>query len=287
MDKQNWDEIPESDVVVKHIGVRFRHGLNTNLFIIGLSGTGKSSTSFRIAELVIGDRPKEKLQMFVCDSLLKLLESMKKAKQGDIIIVEEVSVLFPSRRSMARENVAINKVFDTCRKRRLCIISNCPLWKATDSHIRSMGHILIQTLQILKTEGIVISKFFKLQTNPSSSKTYTHTMTRDGKLVHRMYTRMPNAESWKEYEKKKDEFMEELYAELKHEQVKKLKKRQKEMGILQPKVKELTVQELEVHNLYNIKGQTQQEIAKKLGVCRQRVTQLVKQVANKSKIPKE
>jgi len=141
MKENKFTNIPEADVVVKHINSRFKKGLNTNIFIIGLSGSGKSSTSQRVGEIVIESRPKENIKMTCVDSLLGLLEAIRNSNPGDIIVIEEVSVLFPSRRAMAKDNLAVGKIFDTVRKRMLCIISNAPLWNSIDGLMKSQGHI--------------------------------------------------------------------------------------------------------------------------------------------------
>ncbi len=229
--KIDFSKIPEADVVIRHINERFRKGLNSNIFIIGLSGTGKSSTSIRIGELLMDTRPEDKKpNITIADSLLELLRALRISKKGDIIIIEEISVLFSSRRSMTSENVSIGKVLDTCRKREVTLISNAPIWKTIDSHMRALGHILIETLRVNKREQIVVSKFHRLQTNPSSGKTYRHTMQRDGMDVSRMFTRMPDLKRWNEYEKKKDEFMDDLYEKLEDQEIAKNKKMEREMS---------------------------------------------------------
>ncbi len=277
-----YDKMKEADVVVRYIKSRFVRGKGTNIFIIGLSGTGKSSASQRIGELVIEARPKENLKMFIVDSLLKLIEAVKQTKLGDIIVIEEVSVLFPSRRAMGGENVAVGKIFDTIRKKKVCLISNCPLWHSVDKHMRSMGDIMIQTLNINRRKGVVISKFFRLQTHPATSKTYTHTMTRDGFDVALMITRMPNLVRWNEYEADKDKFIEEMYEELKQKQLKKEGKQTP-----QPKIKDLTTQEFEVRIDYFIKKLTQEEIANKKGISQPRVAQIIKNIIKKGGFAKE
>ena len=195
MTKVNFSKLPEADVLLTAIKERSKKGLNSNIFVIGLSGTGKSSTSIRVAELLEEKRKEEEEtipQIFIIDSLLELIKSLRKSKEGDIIISEEVSVLFSSRRAMAGDNVSIGKVMDTCRKKQLTIISNAPIWGSIDSHLRGMGHFLIETLRINKTQKVVVSKFHRLQTNPSTGKTYRHTMQRDGRDVSRMFTKMPS-----------------------------------------------------------------------------------------------
>ena len=282
----DYTKIPECDIVVSHINTRLKKGLNINIYIIGLSGTGKSSTSLRLGELISESR-EIKPQVFVVDSLLELLKALRKAKEGDIIIIEEVSVLFPSRRAMAKSNVNIGKVLDTCRKKLLCIISNAPLWNGIDSHMRAMGHLIIETLRINKIEGVVISKFHRLQTNPMSGKTYRHTMQRGEYDVARLYTRKPNSETWNKYEKNKDIFMENLYTQLEHEEKLKKTRLEKSMRVVKPEIKTLSKQYLQIHHLVNVEKKSQTEVSKIIGVTPSRISQIMKEINNISEIPKE
>lgn len=284
--KKTFDGVAEADVVVNYVNSRFKKGLGTNIFVIGLSGTGKSSSCIRMGEIIMEKRGTNP-QLFIIDSLLGLINAIMKSNEGDILVIEEVSVLFPSRRAMTGENVAVGKIFDTIRKKMLCIISNAPLWNSIDSNMKAMAHILVETLRILKGEGVVVSKFFRIQTNPSSGKIYKHKMTRKGKEITRMITKMPNQDRWDKYEQGKDDFMKELYEQLKHQEKKKKDKMDKEMGKHMPIVKDLTKRELEAHVLYNIKKLTQEEVAQKMGVSQPRIVKILQNIINKGQSLKE
>ncbi len=282
----DYSTIPECDVVVNYINKRYKKGLNTNIYVIGLSGTGKSSTSQRLGEKIIEDREKNN-EVRIVDSFLNLLKAVINSKSGDIIIIEEVSVLFPSKRAMAEENVNIGKVLDTCRKRNLCIISNAPLWPSIDSHMRAMGHLLIETLKIIMKYEIVVSKFHRLQTNPLTGKTYRHTMQRNGRDINRLFTRKPNQKKWDEYEKSKDIFMDELYKRMEFKQKKKLEKMQKEMGVVRPRINKLTPLDLRIHELVNVNGMRQVDAAQMLGKDQGYVSRRVKKIREMGVFPKK
>jgi len=166
---------------------------------------------------------------------------------------------------MASDNVAIGRVLDTCRKRKIIIFSNAPILKSIDSHVRAMAHISVETLKIVKSQQIVVSKAFRLQTNPGSGKTYMHTFQRKGRDVKRIYTKRPDLDSWNTYEREKDKFMQSIYKELKHKAEQKRLKLEKEMDV-QGGSKALTQRELEVHTLRELKNKTQQEVADILGI---------------------
>jgi len=141
---KDYSQIPESDLIVNYITERYKKGLGTNILTTGLSGTGKSSCDLRLAELISMKLHGENriTEKNIVDSLLGLLEVLNNNKgDGTIIIIEEVSVLFPSRRAMAKENVSVNRVLDTIRKRKMILISNAPLYPSIDSHIRIKGSI--------------------------------------------------------------------------------------------------------------------------------------------------
>ena len=293
--RKDYTKLPEADVVVRYVNLRSRQGLGTNIFVIGLPGTGKSSTSLRISELIRDERVKasegkEKPNITISTNQIEFVSNTLNAKMGDVLVIEEVSVLFPSRRAMSSENVDIAKIFDTIRKKKLCIICNAPIWTTIDNNMKAMAHVLIETLSVIKTQGVVVSKFFRIQTNPSSGKIYKHTMQRNGMDVARMVTSMPNSDIWREYELKKDGFMTELYERLLHNAQKKKDKLDKEMGkkvVEKVQVKELTKRELEVHTLYNINKLTQQEVAEKLGLSQTRIGQIAKNILKKANIPRE
>ena len=282
----DYSTIPECDVVVNYINKRYKTGLNTNIYVIGLSGTGKSSTSQRLGEKIVEDREQDN-EVRIVDSFLDLLKAVITSKPGDIIIIEEVSVLFPSKRAMAEENVNVGKVLDTCRKKMLCIISNAPLWPSIDSHMRAMGHILIETLKIVMKHQIVVSKFHRLQTNPLTGKTYRHTMQRKGRDINRLFTKKPDAKKWEEYETNKDKFMDELYKQMEFKQKKKKEKLNKEMGIVRPTIKDLTPLDLQIHELVNIKGMKQTDAARILDKDKSYINRRVKKIRNMGNFPKE
>jgi len=288
MEKINYDELPEADVIVDYIVKRKKQGLYTLTFASGLPGSGKSSQCQRIAELVsialTGENKITEDNIF--DSLLGLLKFIQEAKPNEVNIgvIEEISVLFPSRRAMAADNVAIGKILDTARKKEVILFANAPIWTSIDSHLRALGNIYLETLRINKTDMVVISKALRLQTNPGSGKTYFHWLHRNGNEVQRIFTRKPNTEVWSKYELKKDKFMDNLYKELTFKAQKTQNKLKKEMGgSVRPPIRALTERELQVHQLLNIQGLKQEEVAKKLGINQQRVSTINKNILKKIK----
>ena len=279
--KMDFSKMLEADVIVDRVLERYKKGLNSTIFIIGLSGTGKSSTSIRLGEL-ISEKFEGESKITIVNSLLEFIKSVRDAREDvlSIDVEEEVSVLFPSRRAMAGDNVSVGKILDTIRKKKMIIIANAPIWNSFDSHMRAMGHFIIETLRINKTQGVVISKFHRLQTNPLSGKTYRHTLERNGKDISRMITRMPSKERWDNYETQKDKFMNELYLKLENEQHTKEKKLNKNRDVPEPEG--LNEQEKKVYGFIYVKGLPQTEIAKILNVNEKRVSAIKKNILKKA-----
>jgi len=280
MKQRDYSKLPEADVIVEYIESRKKKGLYSLVLTSGLPGTGKSSVDLRLAELVSLKLTGENIitEANIIDDVLGLIKFLMEADEKKVCIgiVEEISVLFPSRRAMSHDNVVVGKLLDTARKKQVILLANAPLWPSVDSHIRALGNLYVETLRINKKEGVVICKAQRLQTNPGSGKTYFHWLRRKGKEVQRIFFKKPNSETWKNYELKKDAFIDELYADLKK---KTLKKQGKEE--VRPIVKPLSPQQLRAYDLVVKGDMTHQEASEEMGICRQRVTKIMKEVGNK------
>jgi len=286
LEKLDYDKMPEAHMVLRYIDQRFKQGLGTIIITIGLPGSGKSSMDQRIAELRNASLPEgQKVKVSTHTKFHPFVGGLRNSNLGDTHILEEGSVLFPSRRAMSGDNVDLAAVLDTCRKKQIILIVNAPFLLSLDSHLRMSGDILIETESIDKKAGVVISKMHRLQINPRSSKIYTHTFTEGGYDIPIMFTKKPDSKTWSDYEKQKDKSMDELYERVEFRHKKKQEKLDKEMGkIIQPKITKLSVRELEVHNLVNINGLTQKEAAKSLGVSDVRVCTIMKNIKKKTEI---
>jgi len=277
----DYQNLPEADVVLNYIKTRKKKGLYTLILTSGLPGTGKSSMDLRLAELTSLELAGENIvtEENIIDDVLGLIKFIRNAdeKKVCIAVIEEISVLFPSRRAMSHDNVAVGKILDTARKKQVILFANAPLWTSVDSHIRALGNIYIETLRINRKEGVVIAKALRLQTNPGSGKTYFHWLKRKTKEVHRIFVKKPNSDTWKKYEDRKDVFMDELYEDLRKKTMKKLGKKEKIKT-----VKALTPRELQVYDLVLRKGLNQSQAARELGVSSSAVHLILNKVKKKT-----
>ncbi len=279
----NYDELPEADIIINYIKARKKRGLYTLILTTGLPGTGKSSIDIRLAELVSIELTGKNMitEANIIDDVLGLITFLRNAKENEVCIgiIEEISVLFPSRRAMSHDNVVVGKLLDTARKKQVILFANAPIFPSIDKHMRSLGNIYIETLRINRTAKVVVAKALRMQTNPGSGKTYFHWLKRARKEVHRIFVRKPSSEIWKNYEKRKDKFLDELYEDLKKKTMKKLGKEEKKV-IEKP----LSPRQLQVYELVMNQGLLQREAAKKLGINQQNVSSIVKIIRQKQQL---
>lgn len=286
--------LPEADVVVNYIISRKKSGLYSLVMAAGLPGSGKTSTCFRIGELlseaILGKNIITSEN--IIDNLVDLVRFVRKASPENlcIAIIEEVGVLFPSRRAMSGINVDLAKILDTCRKKQVILLANAPIWPSIDSHMRAMGNVYIQTLKIYRTTKVVVSKMYRLQTDPRTGKTYTHYFQRSGRDVLRMYTKMPNTGEWNKYENKKDSFMDDVYERIELRAKKRMDKESKELGMMPKKrtvVKPLTEQEIKVLHMKDFEKKTYKTISEALGVDPSRICRVYQKVKEKLNFTKK
>lgn len=263
----DFDKLEEAEAIVSHVHNRYRKGLLTVIKVIGLPGMGKSYCCMRLAELISIRIHGENIMKseYIADNLLDIIKILRRTKKrGMPLVVEEISVLFPSRRHMTTENVAAGQIWDTMRKKGMVVIMNCPLAKDVDRKMTALSNIQIETLRINKKKGICVIKPMRLQANPSTSKIYNHRLTdRHGMEVHRSFVRKPSDKLCVEYEKMKDSFLDELYKAL---QSKQEEKAEKALGLLAgKKIPKISLKEQQRYARYK-KGMTPEEQGEMEGI---------------------
>ena len=272
------ERIPEMGSVINHIVTRYNKGLGTNIIITGPSGSGKSYVCERGLELFnkrINGENSKLSNKHILDSPLSIIGFVKDSEPGSGGNMEEIGSIYNSRRSMVSENVDINRILDTIRKRRLVLFCNCPSIKTADKAFIRHGHIFIEILGIIKSKKICVFKAFKCQYNSAMDKMYRHSFK--DKLGHDIkffYSNLPSDYIIKMYEKSKDSFLEDLYNKIKDRA---LEKEAKEMKKIKDKSKiyiarELTELQKKIFDMRFLDSMKQQEIADKLGIARSGVS---------------
>jgi len=99
-----------------------------------------------------------------------------------------------------------------------------------------------------------------------------------------MYTLACNKETWDEYEKQKDYFLDEIYSKAEARAVARKKKDDKLLEHINPgAIQGLTGRELAIYDAYKTKGKKQSEIAEELGLTQSRISGILVEIDNKLK----
>ena len=280
----NWDKYEEGGAIIKYIRGRYKKGILSVVLVFGAAGVGKSWLSMRL-----GEKLSEKIKCNfdssnIVDNLRDVIGFVRN-NSNSILIIEESSILFPSRRSMGNENVYFNKILDSCRKKRIILIMNYPVLNSIDSHILKMSCLSIEAKRIYVGDGVIKCRPLKLQTNFSSGKIYRHYLIDGvGDEVNQSYFRKPSDGLTKPYEKDKDKFLEDLYEDLESKHNKKLSSENKTEKLVLLN-KSLTPQEQRTYNLHN-QDLSILEISKQMGISRQRVSTILGQIRKKTDVKK-
>jgi len=277
----------ECDLLDDFVLKRLKRGLHTHVLITGLQGKGKSDYGIRMGER-LSAKIKNDVEFShtdIVDSLIKLLDRLLKIKKpGEIIVLEEASVLFPSRRAMTSDNVAIGRILDTIRKKEAILISNAPLYPSIDSHMRAMAEVLIECQKVMKKDKLVKAKAWILQTSPHSGKTYRHTFRRGNKKVMFHYAKQSNPDIRAEYEREKDRFILNLLEKLKD---KAKNKEMKENGIKGNISSGKEKRDREIWYRRIQKRQPIKRISKDFGLSERQIERIIKQCKENSDFPLE
>lgn len=287
------NKIPESEAIISYIVHRIKKGLGCNILVVAPPGLGKSWGCIRLMELIYdrlyGEKiSPDKINNHVADNAADAFKFAREAKRAEPLTIEEVSVLFGSRRAMSVDNVEFNSLLDTCRKKQIILLMNSQHISFVDKHIRMLAHLLIECLRINKSKGISIIKPLKLQTNQQSGKVYKHRLMHNGQEVHRCYLKEPTKELIIIYEKKKSKFMEDLYRTM---QLKSEDRKNKENKRLGKPIKgnkkwivELTNKESDCHYHINLQGMKTKDYAKMRGITVRNVDYRLKNILKKANL---
>jgi len=261
-------------------------GIDIKALVFGFTiSTSSSSAGERLSEKI--NNGKKFCAEDIVDSFLDLLGRIRKVdRPGEIIMVEEVSVLFGARRSMSGDNVAVGKILDTIRKKQIVLIANAPIYQTIDSHMRAMADVLIECQRVLRSKGVVIAKAWKLQTNPHTGVTYRHTFRRENRKVRLFYSRQCDPQIWMQYEKDKDKFIDELYERLMRKAEVQQMKENKELRMPGKDIK-FTDRQEEVMECWKQGLVKLQDIGDKLGVTAPTVHGIVTSLKNKGVYKKD
>lgn len=276
----------ESTLLINWMTNRIRRGLGANMLIIGSPGSAKSYNCLRMAELMYIHHFKEPLDNvdFMVDNVADVFRLVRNVKRpGEPLIIEEMSVLAGSRRSMSRSNVAIMQLLDIVRKKQIILMMNAPTIQSIDKHTIRMSHMLLESLRLNKSRGFAVLKPLLLQLG-SQGKTYMHYPVQNERQIQRVVLHKPSEHLCNLYETKKEKFQDGIYRAHEMQAIADQRKKNKEIGN-NPKMalfQELTETQKKYWKDYNELG-TYQKVADKYGIRTSSVGQVIVRIRKKLK----
>jgi DNA-binding CsgD family transcriptional regulator len=257
----------EGEVILKYMESKMRNNKNFLSVITGSTGSGKSYSCLRLAELWYdyyfkGRKfPVENICFSVEDLIRRLRNG--KLKKGDLLIAEEIGVSANAKNFQSKTNKALQYILQSFRSLNILVLFNVPHFSFFDKTARMLMHSHIQTLKIDQQKEICILKPYFLSISQSTGKIYTKWMRvrslKTGQIIKitRLNLHKPSEELIKPYEDMKERFVKTLIINLDDQQAEDNIKTQQRRH----KLRALTPRQVEVFEYLN-EGKTTGEIAR-------------------------
>lgn len=192
---------------------------NALMIVCGETGSGKSYTALKIAELLM-KRFSIKYVVFSAEEFIQLVNSGK-LKKGDVIIWDEAGVGIPAKEWWSISNKMINYVLQVFRKENLIVIFTTPSFTFIDASTRRLFHAYIETVRVDFKRKQTIVKWMRVQYNPRFGKDYYkyhRVVNSEGiNVVKKLRFGLPSEQLIKDYEDKKIVFAANLYSDVEGE----------------------------------------------------------------------
>ena len=281
----------EALLILKYIKSKMKNNKNFLSVFTGATGSGKSYSCLRLAELWYNYyfNGKQFPTENICFSVEQLVRRLRtgKLKKGDLLVVEEIGVSANAKNFQSKTNKALQYILQSFRSLNIIVLFNVPHFSFFDKTARMLMHSHIQTQRIDVEKKICILKPYFLSISQSTGKIYSKWLRvkniKTGQIIKitSLSLRKPSEELCKIYEKMKHKFVQTLIADLDD---------QNELQTQQQKnkLKLLTPRQQQVFDYLN-EGKTTGEIAKLMDLAVSKISTQKKYILKKGyvwKIPK-
>lgn len=122
------------DLLAKDIELKLAQAYDSLILVTGKVGQGKSTFAYDLATRI--DKNFDIGKNF-CYTFEDAMETIKTAKAGDVIWMDEATLSANSRTSMSKENIILTQILDIIRAKGLIFIMCIPSYNSLDIRIRS------------------------------------------------------------------------------------------------------------------------------------------------------
>ena len=190
---------------------RLEQNKNALIAVVGETGSGKSYSALRLAELIDDDF---NVSGKVCFRPIEFVKAVQRARKGAAIVFDEAGVGIPAREWWSIQNRLLDYVIQTFRFKNLCVIFTMPNLNFIDEHARLLFHYVLETQFIDYEAESVVLKPFKIMSYSRAKKTYLVYPRIKNVVIRRLLVSKPSERVIKEYEAKKERYLSELYDEI-------------------------------------------------------------------------
>lgn len=206
-----------SNPVIDEIRARLhRRDQNAIIVVAGATGSGKSESSIRLAQL-IDDSFNVGRIVWSVEAFLDIVRNGNLPK-GSVIIWEEAGVGADSRTSMGLMNRAVTYLLETFRHLNLGLIITVPDLSMLDGRIHNLSHYYLETAGINYTEKTCRCWIYEIKRSSRYRKTYLpHPRINVGGeviCIESMDISKPDDVIVKEYKQRKEQFSRDLHDDL-------------------------------------------------------------------------
>jgi len=210
-------EMEEGQVLTNVMMRRIKSNQNWLACVVGKTGSGKSYSCLRMAELYYQKKFHKPFPIkHVCwtpEDVMELLVHGNLQK-GDLIILEEAGTSMGSLDFQNKVSKIFNYILQTFRSRNIILIMNLPFFSLLNKQTRMMLHMKIITLDIDRAKKQTIVSAYHLQWVDFQKEPYRHTpqVIVDGcyEKIHEISYNLPSDKLRNDYEKEKDKFVKDL-----------------------------------------------------------------------------
>jgi DNA-binding CsgD family transcriptional regulator len=273
---------------VKYINSRIDNNKNFLGCFIGQTGTGKSYSAISFAKLIDKDFKPDQIFMRASEFMEHVINLKSKYYKGKVLIWDESGKDLNSKEWASKSNRIINVVLQTFRKYNIIVLFTLPYFSFLDSDARKLVHGTFETETIdLNTKECLIKPFI-LQVNQQTGKIYQKYLkvNHEGNgisPVERIRIKIPDEETLKFYENKKDNFTNDIYLNYYHK-FKDIEHKENRPP-MEIEMDRLTERQQQVYKLA-LTGLKQTEIGKKLGVTQETISESIKSILKRLNIKK-
>src|SRR3989344_3930095 len=188
---------------------------NFLMLFVGATGSGKSYSALRLAEMLDNTFDIERVCFKAKDFMNCINDLVAHSEKGEVIkgkvvMWDEFGVEHNAREFMTISNRVINYFFQTSRHLNLIVIMTVPLLSFIDSSTRKLSHGVAEMQGINSRDKTATVKVKMLQTNVMTGKEYPKYLRyRKGNKTYaskRLKFKLPSKELLEAYEKKKKGF---------------------------------------------------------------------------------